>query len=232
MTSVLVVDDEPQLLRALVLNLANRGYRVSSAATGSAALAHADAMAPDIVVLDLGLPDIDGLEVITRLRSRHPDTPIIVLSARTSSQDKVAALDLGAVDYVTKPFDVNELIARLRAAARRAPSSAPAGPVVLGEVVVDLDARLVTRSDDGADGEAGRIRLTPTEWRMVDVLLRNPGRLVTAPELLTAMRGTPDNTEASYLRIYMQQLRRKLEAEPSRPRHLITEPGMGYRYQP
>ena len=232
MTSVLVVDDEPQLLRALVLNLTNRGYRVSSASTGAAALAHADAVTPDVVVLDLGLPDIDGMEVISRLRARHPDTPIIVLSARTSSQDKVAALDLGAVDYVTKPFDVNELIARLRAAARRAPAgTAPAGPVALGPITVDLDARLVTRTDS-ADPEAERIRLTPTEWRMVEVLLRNPGRLVTAPELLTAMRGTPENTEASYLRIYMQQLRRKLEVEPSRPRYLITEPGMGYRFQP
>ena len=244
MTSVLVVDDEPQLLRALVLNLANRGYRVTSAATGAAALASADAMAPDLVVLDLGLPDIDGMEVIARLRNRHPDTPIIVLSARTSSQDKVAALDLGAVDYVSKPFDVNELIARLRAAARRVPATSQRGPIVLGSVIVDLDARMVTRRDDGAaeavdgagTGDAGdedsRIRLTPTEWRMVEVLLRNPGRLVTAPELLTAMRGTPENTEASYLRIYMQQLRRKLEAEPSRPRYLITEPGMGYRFQP
>lgn len=231
MTSVLVVDDEPQLLRALVLNLANRGYRVSSASTGAAALAHADAVTPDLVILDLGLPDIDGMEVIARLRTRHPETPIVVLSARTSSQDKVAALDLGAVDFVTKPFDVNELIARLRAAARRAPSSSPAGPVVLGPVTVDLDARLVSRTDGDAD-ERERIRLTPTEWRMVEVLLRNPGRLVTAPELLTAMRGTPENTEASYLRIFMQQLRRKLEAEPSRPRYLITEPGMGYRYQP
>jgi two-component system KDP operon response regulator KdpE len=230
MTSVLVVDDEPHLLRALVLNLSTRGYRVSSAATGAGALATADAVAPDIVILDLGLPDIDGMDVIERIRARQPDTSIIVLSARTGSKDKVAALDLGAVDYVTKPFDVNELIARVRAASRRAGTGAVAvGPIEVGEFVVDLDARTVTRP--GAAGE-DRIRLTPTEWRMLDVLVRNPGRLVTGPELLTAMRGGADNTEASYLRIYMQQLRRKLEAEPSRPRHLLTEPGMGYRFQP
>ena len=153
--------------------------------SGAGALATADAVASDIVILDLGLPDIDGMDVIERIRARQPDTSIIVLSARTGSKDKVAALD--------------------------------------------LDARTVTRP--GAAGE-DRIRLTPTEWRMLDVLVRNPGRLVTGPELLTAMRGGADNTEASYLRIYMQQLRRKLEAEPSRPRHLLTEPGMGYRFQP
>jgi len=226
MTRVLVVDDEPHLLRALVLNLSNRGYLVSSAASGTAALAHAEAVQPDIVVLDLGLPDIDGMEVLRRLRVRRPDAAIIVLSARTSSKDKVSALDLGAVDYVTKPFDVAELVARLGAAARRMTMTPSPGPVTLGHVTVDVANRTAVR------GTGERVRLTPTEWRMVEVLLRNPGRLITGPELLTAMRGDADNTEASYLRIYMQQLRRKLEPEPSRPRYLVTEPGMGYRYQP
>ncbi len=234
MTRVLVVEDEPHLLHALVLNLSTRGYTVSSASTGAAALAHAQAVSPDIVILDLGLPDIDGLEVIARLRKRTPDIPIIVLSSRTSSRDKVAALDLGAVDYVTKPFNVDELIARLRAASRRANTAANPSTITLGSVTVDLDARLATRAGNGDDGVGteGPIRLTPTEWRMLDVLLRNPGRLITGPELLTAMRGDAENTENSYLRIFMQQLRRKLEPDPSRPRYLLTEPGMGYRYQP
>lgn len=238
MTRVLVVEDEPHLLRALVLNFSTRGYTVTSAATGAAALTHAQAASPDIVILDLGLPDIDGMEVITRLRKRNPDMPIIVLSSRTSSKDKVTALDLGAADYVTKPFNVDELVARLRAASRRATAAVAPGSVTLGSITVDLEARVATRND-GSDGDNGdrsgadaRIRLTPTEWRMLDILLRNPGRLITGPELLTAMRGDAENTENSYLRIFMQQLRRKLEPEPSRPRYLLTEPGMGYRYQP
>jgi two-component system KDP operon response regulator KdpE len=225
-TRVLVVDDEPQLLRTVALNLSNRGFDVSTATTATAALEHIRRLPPDVLVLDLGLPDLDGLEVIRELRYFGPDRPIIVLSARSNSQDKVAALDLGAVDYVTKPFDMNELMARVRAVVRR---STPAGDdlqVAVGDIDVDLDLRTARR----ADGTS--VHLTPTEWRILEVLLRQPGRLVTTRELLTAVRGDADHTENSYLRIYLAQLRRKLEPEPSRPRYLITEPGTGYRFQP
>ena len=225
MTRLLVVDDEPPLLRALVLNLTHRGYDVTTASTAAAALAHVRRLPPDLVVLDLGLPDIDGLEVIRELLHREPTLPIIVLSARSSSQDKVRALDLGAVDYLAKPFDMNELVARLRAAVRRSAGTRP-GPVTVGTVTVDLTARTARQPDDTA------VHLTPTEWRILDVLLRDPGRLISGPELLTAVRGDPDHTDSSYLRIYLAQLRRKLEPIPSRPRHLITEPGMGYRFRP
>jgi two-component system KDP operon response regulator KdpE len=224
MTHVLVVDDEPRLLRAMVLNLSTRGYHVTTAATATAALAEIAAVPPDLLVLDLGLPDRDGTDVIRELRTTRPTLPIVVLSARADSHDKVLALDLGATDYVTKPFDMNELLARLRAALRHAETTASTVPV--GEVTVDLDGRTA------ADREGATIHLTPTEWRILDVLLRHPGRLITSRELLTVLRGGPDNTDSSYLRIYMAQLRRKLEPEPSRPRHLLTEPGMGYRFQP
>lgn len=229
MIHVLAVDDEPALLRALVLNLSNRGYRVSTAATGTAALAQVAELRPDLMVLDLGLPDLDGLAVIAGVRERRPGLPILVLSARTDSQDKIAALDLGAVDFISKPFDMNELVARLRAAGRRANLIEPPSPIILGAFSIDLAARLI-RPTDGEPTQT--IHLTPTEWRMLDVLLRNPGTLIHPSELLTSMRGAPDHTERSYLRIYMQQLRRKLEPDPSRPRYLLTEPGMGYRYLP
>jgi DNA-binding response OmpR family regulator len=229
MIHVLVVDDEPPLLRALVLNLTNRGYRVSTATSGLAAIAQAADLRPDLMILDLGLPDMDGLTVIPQVREHQPELPILVLSARTGSQDKVSALDLGAVDYIVKPFDMNELVARLRAAARRANITEPTAPLTLGSITIDLAARLI-RQAGGQPQDV--IHLTPTEWRMLDILLRNPNTLVTTKELLTAMRGDPRHTERSYLRIYMQQLRRKLEADPSRPRYLHTEPGMGYRYIP
>jgi two-component system KDP operon response regulator KdpE len=222
----MVVDDEPHLLRTLALNLSSRGYDVTSAASATVALAQIRRMPPDVLVLDLGLPDLDGLEVIRELRDYGPELPIIVLSARTGSHDKVAALDLGAVDYVTKPFDMNELIARLRAVIRRTTLEANGLHVSVGTIDVDLD----TRTARHADGTG--VHLTRTEWRILEILLRQPGRLVTARELLTAVRGDPDHTEGSYLRIYFAQLRRKLEPEPSRPRYLLTEPGMGYRFQP
>lgn len=238
MIHVLVVDDEPHLLRALAMNLSGRGYRVTAATTGTAALELAATAQPDLVVLDLGLPDLDGLDVIARLRRRSRQLPIIVLSARSGSNEKVAALDLGANDYVTKPFDMGELVARLRAATRSAHVREPDRLIRLGPVSVDLAARIIHRGDTSGGTAAGEpagavtIRLTPTEWRMLEALLRRPGMLTTPTELLLAMRGDPQHTERSYLRSYMQQLRNKLEADPSRPRYLITEPGLGYRYQP
>jgi two-component system KDP operon response regulator KdpE len=225
-TRLLVVDDEPPLLRALVLNLNHRGYEVSTASTARGALEQIRRLPPDLLILDLGLPDLDGLDVIRELREREPAMPVIVLSARSSSQDKVTALDLGAVDYVAKPFDMNELVARVKATLRRSGVGARTTSVALGDIEIDLVARTATRLDQTS------VHLTPTEWRILDVLLRDPGRLVSGPELLTAVRGDPDHTESSYLRIYLAQLRRKLEPVPSRPRHLITEPGMGYRFRP
>ncbi len=230
MINVLAVDDEPPLLRALVLVLGNRGYSVSTAVSGATAISQVAIHPPDLMILDLGLPDVDGLQVITHVRRLQPELPIIVLSARTGSGDKVAALDLGAVDYVTKPFNMDELLARMRAATRRVDVAEPVPRVVsFGRVTIDLDAHLIVGADSDADDP---IHLTPTEWRMLEVLLSRPGSLVTTAEVLTAMRGHPENTERSYLRIYMQQLRRKLEPDPSRPRHLLTEPGMGYRFKP
>jgi two-component system KDP operon response regulator KdpE len=225
MTRVLIVEDERPLLRALAMNVTARGYDVTEADSGAKALAAAATGTHDVILLDLGLPDISGLEVIRAVRA-YATTPIIVLSARTGSGDKVAALDLGADDYVTKPFSIDELLARLRAATRRASTAEPPPIVSVGDVQVDLDAKTATRSD----GE--RLHLTPTEWRLLETLLRQPGKLVTGRSLLTQLRGTPEHTDPSYLRIYMSQLRRKLEPEPGRPRHLITEPGMGYRFQP
>jgi two-component system KDP operon response regulator KdpE len=224
-TRVLIVEDERTLLRALAMNLTARGYEVTEAQTGTRALAAAADGAHDIIVLDLGLPDMSGLDVIRAVRV-YAGTPIIVLSARTGSSDKVAALDLGADDYVTKPFNMEELLARLRAATRRASTSEPNPVVRVGEIEIDLNAKTAT----SADGE--RIHLTPTEWHLLELLVDRPGKLITGRALLTALRGTPEHTDPSYLRIYMAQLRRKLEPEPNRPRHLITEPGMGYRFQP
>jgi two-component system KDP operon response regulator KdpE len=226
---VLVVDDEPEILRALAMNLSARGYDVSTAATGTAALTAAASGRHDVVVLDLGLPDIDGLDVIRGIRA-HSKIPIVVLSARTGGAEKVSALDLGADDYVTKPFDVHELLARLRAATRRATGEHRPATIQLGPSTIDLVAKVAHRP--GPDGEPVRVALTPTEWLLLELLLRNPGRLLTGPQLLTELRGQPDHTDRSYLRIFISQLRRKLEEDPARPRHLITEPGIGYRFQP
>jgi two-component system KDP operon response regulator KdpE len=223
---VLVVDDEPQIVRALVMNLRARAYAVDAAHDGAAALRLAAARHPDVIVLDLGLPDMDGVEVIRGLRG-WTRVPIIVLSARHASGEKVQALDAGADDYVTKPFGMDELMARLRAAVRRATPDGPgdgARAVQTATFTVDLAARRVHR--DGAD-----VRLTPTEWHLLDVLVRNPGRLVPQRQLLQEVWGPAYLTETNYLRVYMAQLRRKLEADPARPRHFITEPGMGYRFE-
>jgi DNA-binding response OmpR family regulator len=220
---VLVVDDEPGLRRALAINLRARDYEVDVAADASAALASAARRPPDVVVLDLGLPDMDGTDVIRGLRG-WTQAPIIVLSARTNQSDKVDALDAGADDYVTKPFGMDELLARLRAALRRA-APADAAPVVETEdFTVDL-AAMQARALDGTP-----IRLTPTEWHLLEVLVRNEGKLVDQRTLLREVWGPAYGTETNYLRVYMAQLRRKLEPDPARPRHLITEPGLGYRF--
>lgn len=224
MTTVLIVDDEPQILRALQINLHAHGYTVVAAADGTAALLAAQTHAVDVVVLDLGLPDMDGVEVIAGLRG-WTDVPIIVLSARHSSHDKVEALDAGADDYVTKPFGLDELLARLRAAARRASNQAPEPLVSTAEFEVDLTNKLVSRQ-----GEP--VRMTPTEWNVLELLVRNPGRLISQQQILTDVWGPAYAKEGHYLRVYMAQLRRKLEVDPSNPVHLLTEAGMGYRFRP
>lgn len=226
---VLVVDDEPQILRALGINLRTRGYDVTVAATGEEALAKAATTHPDVVILDLGLPGIDGLEVVRGLRG-WSTVPIIILSVRESEADKVAALDAGADDYVTKPFGMDELLARLRAATRRA-GVGGTGEGGNGEAVIetedfrlDFAAKKATRAD-------AEIHLTPTEWHLIEVLARHRGRLVTQRHLLHEVWGPAYDTETNYLRVYMAQLRRKLEPSPAHPRWLITEPGMGYRFE-
>ena len=274
MTRVLVVDDEPQILRALRINLRARHYEVATAANGTQALDEAAAHPPDLVILDLGLPDMDGVDVIGGLRG-WTAVPIIVLSGRADSNDKVEALDAGADDYVTKPFGMDELLARMRAAVRRTPAAEAPPRVRLGDLVVDLAAKRVTRqpgqpavpavagvpgtapgtagparepvagtgetslrsAEGAAASEAdppldGDIRLTPTEWHLLEVLLRNPGKLLSHRQLLNDVWGPGYDNAGGNLRLYMAQLRRKLERDPARPRWLITEPGMGYRYQP
>ena len=223
MTRVLVIDDEPSILRALRINLTARNYEVSTASDGTSGLAAISRERPDAVILDLGLPDMDGTQVIHGVRGWSA-TPIIVLSVWGAEHQKVAALDAGADDYVTKPFGMDELLARLRAAVRRA-VPAPDEPVVgTQDFTVDLAAKRVTR--DGVD-----VRLTPTEWQLLEILVRNRGRLITQKQLLQDVWGPSYGSESNYLRVYVAQLRRKLEPEPSRPRYLLTEPGMGYRFQ-
>src|SRR6266704_3267101 len=280
MTRVLVVDDEPQILLALRINLRARQYEVATAATGAQALEYAGAHPPDLVILDLGLPDMDGVDVIGGLRG-WTAVPIIVLSGWADSNDKVEALDAGADDYVTKPFGMDELLARMRAAVRRTPAAESPPRVRLGDLTIDLAAKRVTRqSPQGAQVPAprqsvgeppsgvaaesaprlveaesaervsrvrseeataagggdpqldGDIRLTPTEWHLLEVLLRNPGKLLSHRQLLNDVWGPGYDNAGGNLRLYMAQLRRKLERDPARPRWLITEPGMGYRYQP
>jgi len=224
MTRVLVIDDEVPILRALKINLAARKYEVSTAADGASGLAAMARERPDVLILDLGLPDMDGTDVIRGVRG-WSSTPIIVLSAWGQESQKVAALDAGADDYVTKPFGMDELLARLRAAVRRA-APAPDEPVIsTGEFTVDLARKRVTRAD--AD-----VRLTPTEWQLLEVLARNTERLVTQRQLLQEVWGPGYQNEAHYLRVYVASLRRKLEPDPSAPRYLLTEPGMGYRFCP
>ncbi|GAA4058846.1 response regulator [Nonomuraea soli] len=222
MTRVLVVDDEPQILRALRINLAARHYEVAEAADGGEALRLAAEFRPDVVVLDLGLPDIDGVDVIHGIRG-WSSMPILVLSGRAGNQDKVEALDAGADDYVTKPFNIEELLARLRAVTRRSVLHEEGlSKIKIGDHLVDLTSKTVS----------GDVRLTPTEWHILQILLHNPGKLVSQRQLLTEVWGTKYLRETHYLRQYLGQLRRKLERDPAHPVHLITEPGMGYRFQP
>jgi two-component system KDP operon response regulator KdpE len=223
MTRILVVDDDPQILRALRINLRARRYEVDIAADGAEALHVAAAHPPDLVVLDLGLPDMDGADVIRGLRG-WSSIPIIVLSGRAQGTDKVEALDAGADDYVTKPFGVDELLARIRAVTRRAHTQDGPGAALatIGDYQIDLSDHTISPD----------LRLTPTEWQLLEQLLRNPGKLITQRQLLHEVWGPQYSTETNYLRQYMARLRRKLEPDPTRPQHLLTEPGMGYRYQP
>jgi two-component system, OmpR family, KDP operon response regulator KdpE len=231
-TAILIVEDQPELLRALSINLRARQYDVLTASTGREALALAAGQPPDAVILDLGLPDIDGTEVIVELR-RWSKAPIIVLSGRTSPGDKIGALDVGADDYVTKPFAMAELLARLRAALPRDDEEFGQDrprQATIGKWLVNLTAHQVTRAADGDPGAA--LRLTPTEWRILEILLPRPGQLVGSAQILTGVWGPGFQQRTNYLRFHMARLRRKLEDNPARPRHLLTEPGMGYRYQP
>jgi two-component system KDP operon response regulator KdpE len=221
-TKILVVDDEPQILRALRINLAARHYEVTVAADGASALREAAEWHPDLVVLDLGLPDIDGVDVIHGLRG-WTKIPIVVLSGRAGNQDKIDALDAGADDYVTKPFSIEEFLARIRAVSRRANvQEAELASIRIGDHTVDLISKTVS----------GGIRLTPTEWHILEILLRNPGKLIPQRYLLTEVWGSKHVKETHYLRQYMAQLRKKFERDPAHPAHLITEPGMGYRFTP
>ena len=218
---LLIADDDPQMVRALRITLAAHGYEVVVAADGAAAIAAAAQSHPDLIMLDLGMPRLDGIEVIQALRG-WTSVPIIVVSGRTGSADKVEALDSGADDFVTKPFQVDELLARLRALSRRAVAANGESVVAFGDVVVDLATKTVTRAGT-------RVHLTPTEWRMLEHLARHPGALVTRQDLLKEIWGSAQVSDSGYLRLYMSQLRKKLEQEPSAPVHLLTESGMGYR---
>ncbi len=226
---ILIADDDPQLLRALRITLTAQGYEIVTAIDGADALRQAVSEHPDLVVLDLGMPALDGLEVIHGLRG-WSGAPVLVVSGRAGTEDKVEALDAGADDYLTKPFSVEELLARVRALTRRLPAQDAAAPpelaVTLGEITIDLAARSIV---DSAGGGRRQIKLTPTEWHMIDVLVRNSGRLVTRQTLLTQIWGTEHVADTGYLRLYMSQLRKKLERDAGNPRYLITEPGMGYR---
>ena len=221
---VLVVEDEAAMSRALRINLRARGYEVATARTGREALAEAGAHPPDAVILDLGLPDLDGIEVIRELRC-WSRAPVVVLSGRTGSGDKITALDSGADDYVTKPFAMAELLARLRAALHRDDHTPPPEPFTIGRCEIDLAARTVREG-------TRTVRLTPTQWRLLEILVRHPGQLVSSQRLLTEIWGSGYQRDRHNLRFHMAALRRKLEADPSRPQHLLTEPAMGYRYRP
>lgn len=224
---ILIADDDPQILRALRITLSARGYQVLTAFDGAEAIAQAADSRPDLYLVDLGMPHLDGIALIQSLRG-WTHAPILVVSGRTGSEDKVAALDAGADDYITKPFNLDELLARLRALSRRTltPSDDDGPTVTFGGVTVDLSRKTVTRTGGGT------VRLTPTEWQVLEILVRNPGRLVTRQTILSDIWGAEHITSSGYLRLYLSQLRKKLEPEPAAPRYLITEQGMGYRFVP
>lgn len=226
-TKILIADDDPQILRALRITLTAKGYEILTAGDGAQAIAAAIDHHPDIFLLDLGMPELDGIEVIHGIRG-WSEAPILVVSGRTGAADKVEALDAGADDYVTKPFSVEELLARIRALTRRLPQQDTDPVVTFADVAVDLAARSVVRV---VNGETTHIRLTPTEWQVLEILIRNPGRLVTRQTLLTSIWGSEHVSDTGYLRLYVSQLRKKLEPHPSAPRHILTEAGMGYRLQ-
>ncbi|WP_377266819.1 response regulator [Peterkaempfera sp. SMS 1(5)a] len=230
MSRVLVVDDEPQLLRALLINLRADQYSVATAATGTRALEALSEEPPDAVILDLGLPDIGGLDILRGVRA-WSCVPIIVLSGRTDAGDKVLALDAGADDYVTKPFAMGELLARLRAVMRRTAPAQPPARAVIGDHIVDLGACTVRRVGGMDEGDRP-VRLTPTEWGILGLLLRSPGTLVTQRQILHDVWGPGSEDKSNYLRVYLSTLRHKLERDPARPCHLVTEPGVGYRFEP
>jgi two-component system KDP operon response regulator KdpE len=224
---ILIADDDTQILRALRVTLSARGYEIHTATNGTDAVNAAIEHHPDMYMLDLGMPELDGIDVIRGLRG-WTQAPILVVSGRTGAADKVEALDAGADDYVTKPFSIDELLARIRALTRRVPS-AEAPPVTqIGDVTIDLAAKSITRAERGT---TERVRLTPTEWEVLDVLVRNAGKLVTRQSLLSEIWGSEHITDTGYLRLYIAQLRKKLEPDPSRPRYILTESGMGYRFE-
>jgi two-component system KDP operon response regulator KdpE len=225
---VLIADDDQQILRALRITLTARGYDIVVAADGRAAIDAAIEHRPELVLLDLGMPGLDGMAVIAALRG-WTTAPILVISGRTDAAEKVAALDAGADDYVTKPFIMDELLARIRALTRRTPGADAPPMVSFADVTIDLSAKVVYKGDGDA---AVPVRLTPTEWSILEVLVRNAGRLVSRETLLTEIWGANHLADSGYLRLYLAQLRKKLEPEPSSPRYLLTEPGMGYRFVP
>ena len=227
---ILIADDDEQLQRALRITLNARGYEVIAARDGAEAIDRAANDRPDLILLDLGMPQVEGVDVIRAVRA-WSRVPILVLSGRTDSAEKVDALDAGADDYVTKPFAMDELLARIRARARAVSGDdADAATVAVGELVVDLAAKTIRGRGDG--GGATSVRLTPTEWRLLELFVKNPGRLLTRQMLLGEVWGPFHANDAGYLRLYVAQLRRKLEPVPSEPRHFLTEPGMGYRFEP
>lgn len=225
---ILVADDDPQMLRALRITLGARGYQVVTASNGTEAVNAAVEQTPDLFMLDLGMPSLDGIEVIQALRG-WTQAPILVVSGRTGAADKVEALDAGADDYVTKPFSIDELLARIRALTRRVSQETSEPVVHVADLTIDLAAKNVSRQGDGA---RQYVRLTPTEWRVLEMLVLNSGKLVTRHTLLRDIWGSEHITDTGYLRLYIGQLRKKIEPDPERPRYLLTEPGMGYRFRP
>lgn len=224
---ILIADDDSQVLRALRITLTARGYTVLTASNGAEALSAAIDHHPDLALLDLGMPELDGIDVIHAIRG-WSQTPILVISGRTGSDDKVEALDAGADDFVTKPFSIDELLARIRALTRRASPDEHEPSIHLGNITVDLAARSITRSTTTG---SHHIKLTPTEWQVLDLLARNPGKLVTRQTLLSSIWGAEHIEDTGYLRLYISQLRKKIEPEPTAPQFLLTEPGMGYRLE-